>query len=251
MSTTTEEEPMNTQPATSLYETYAASTAENYERHFVPAIGEPVGRRLVDASHPAPGERILDIACGTGIATRLSAEAVGPHGSVAGLDANPGMIEVARTVSPDEIDWHVAPAEDIPLPDAQFDLVLCSMGLQFFADRDKALRETHRVLAPSGRAVWCTPGPTPPLFVAIDQALTNHVGPGASMFVHAVFALHDADEAKALMDTAGFSRCRGRNHVRAVASGTAGRLLLAVRAQHAAGRCRGRARRAKTSGTRG
>jgi ubiquinone/menaquinone biosynthesis C-methylase UbiE len=197
---------MNTKRATSPYETYAASAAENYERHFVPAIGEPVGRRLVDAAHAAPGDRILDIACGTGIATRLSVEAVGPHGSVAGLDANPGMIEVARTVSPDEIDWHVAPVEDIPLPDAQFDLALCSMGLQFFADRDKALREMHRMLAPSGRAVWCTPGPTPPLFVAIDQALTNHVGPGASMFVHAVFALHDADEAKALMDTAGFSR---------------------------------------------
>ncbi len=201
-----EEEPMTTRPITSQFEKYAASSAENYERHFVPAIGEPVARRLVEAARPAAGERVLDIACGTGIVTRLATEAVGPDGTVTGLDANPGMLEVARTVSPDGIDWHEAPAEDMPLPDATFDLVLCSMGLQFFADKSQALREMRRVLASDGRAVWCTPGPIPPLFEAIDQALTRHIGPGASMFVHAVFSLHVADEARALMETAGFDR---------------------------------------------
>ncbi len=62
------------------------------------------------------------------------------------------------------------------------------------------------MLAPAVRRFWCTPGPTPPLFVAIDKALAGHIGPGASMFVHAVFSLHDADEARALMTTAGFDR---------------------------------------------
>lgn len=195
---------MSTRPATSLYEKYAASSAENYERHFVPAIGAPVARRLVDAAGPAPGDRVLDVACGTGIASRLAVEAVGPEGIVAGLDPNPGMLEVARTVTPDGVDWYEGPAEELPLTDASFDLVLCSMGLQFFSDRQQALEEMHRVLVPGGRAVWCTPGPTPPLFQAIDQALINHVGPGASMFVHAVFSLHDATEARTLMENAGF-----------------------------------------------
>ena len=194
---------MTTQPVRSLFEKYAASAAENYERHFVPAIGEPSARRLLDGARLRPGERVLDVACGTGIATRLAAEAVGAEGRVEGLDANPGMLEVARTVTPD-IDWHVAPAEDMPLPDATFDVVLCAMGLQFFPDKVKALREMHRVLVPGGRAVVCTPGPTPTLFEAIDQALINHVGPGASMFVHAVFSLHDPDEARQLLDAAGF-----------------------------------------------
>lgn len=197
---------MPTRPATSLYEKYAASGAESYERHFVPAIGEPVARRLLAAARPAPGERVLDVACGTGVASRLAVEAVGRDGRVAGLDANPGMLEVARTVSPEGIDWHGAPAEDMPLRDESFDLVLCSMGLQFFSDRIQALRETRRVLVPGGRVVWCTPGPTPALFVAIDQALTAHIGPGASMFVHAVFSLNDADEAQTLMEAAGFDR---------------------------------------------
>ena len=197
---------MPARPATSLYDKYAATAAENYERHFVPAIGEPVARRLVEAAELAAGERVLDVACGTGVATRLAADAVGADGVVAGLDANPGMLDVARTSCPERIGWHLAPAEDLPFPDETFDVVLCSMGLQFFPDKAQALREMRRVLAPGGRVAWCTPGPTPPLFLAIDQALTAHVGPGASMFVHAVFALSDAGEARTLMETASFDR---------------------------------------------
>jgi ubiquinone/menaquinone biosynthesis C-methylase UbiE len=197
---------MTAHPAssTSLYEKYAANAAESYERYFVPAIGEPSAQRLLATARLKPGERVLDVACGTGIATRLAAEAVGPDGRVEGLDANPGMIAVARTVTPG-LAWHEASAEDMPLPDGSFDVVLCAMGLQFFPDKPKALREMHRVLAPGGRAVVCAPGPTPPLFEAIDQALTNHVGPGASMFVHAVFSLHDPAEARALFEAAGFA----------------------------------------------
>lgn len=197
---------MSTQHGTSLYEKYAASGAENYERYFVPAIGEPVARRLIAAARPASGERVLDVACGTGIASRLAVDSVGSDGTVVGLDANPGMLEVARAVAPDSIDWHEASAEKIPLAAESFDLVLCSMGLQFFSHKEQAVREMHRVLVPGGRAVWCTPGPTPPIFQAIDQALVNHVGPGASTFVHAVFSLHEPTEARTLMQGAGFDR---------------------------------------------
>lgn len=195
---------MTTRSAPSLYATYAAGAAESYQRHFVPAIGEPVARRLIEAAKPTPGDRVLDVACGTGVVSRLALQAVGTTGTVAGLDANPAMLEVARSITPRGIEWHAATAEDIPLPDESFDLVLCSMGLQFFSDKVQALREMRRVLAPGGRVVWCAPGPTPPLFVAIDQALTHRIGPGASMFVHAVFSLHDADEARRLMEAAGF-----------------------------------------------
>jgi SAM-dependent methyltransferase len=195
---------MTTPHATSLYEKYAAGAAESYEHHFVPAIGLPFARRLLASAEPAPGERVLDVACGTGIAARLAAEAVGPTGTVAGLDPTPGMLALARTVGPEGIEWHQAPAEAMPLPDAAFDLVLCSMGLQFFQDRRQGLREMHRVLAPGGRVAVCTPGPTPPLLEAIDAALTAQVGPDASCFVHAVFSLHDPAEARDLFVSAGF-----------------------------------------------
>jgi ubiquinone/menaquinone biosynthesis C-methylase UbiE len=197
---------MTTRPdtSTSLYAKYAAGAAQSYEDHFVPAIGTPFARRLLATARLSPGERVLDVACGTGLAARLAAEAVGPQGAVAGLDPTPGMLELARSVSPAGIDWYEAPAESMPLPDASFDVVLCSMGLQFFEDRVQGLREMRRVLAPDGRAVVATPGPTPPLFEAIDAALSGHVGSDASCFVHAVFSVHDPAEAQELFAAAGF-----------------------------------------------
>jgi ubiquinone/menaquinone biosynthesis C-methylase UbiE len=192
------------EPSTSLYDKYAASAAQSYEDHFVPAIGTPFARRLLASAKLSPGDRVLDVACGTGLATRLAAEAVGPQGTVAGLDPTAGMLELARSVSPAGIDWYEASAESMPLPDAAFDVVLCSMGLQFFEDKVQGLREMRRVLARGGRAVVSTPGPTPPLFEAIDAALTDHVGSGASCFVHAVFSVHDPAEARELFAAAGF-----------------------------------------------
>ena len=197
---------MTTRPdtSTSLYAKYAASAAQSYEDHFVPAVGTPFARRLLATAKLAPGERVLDVACGTGIAARLAAKAVGPQGTVAGLDLTPGMLALARSVSPAGIDWYEAPAESMPLPDTSFDVVLCSMGLQFFDDKVQGLREMRRVLTPGGRAVLSTPGPTPALFKAIDAALTEHVGPEASCFVHAVFSIHDPAEARELLANAGF-----------------------------------------------
>ena len=193
---------MTTQPWTDRTTgTQVPPGAESYEHDFVPVIGEPVARRLLQTARPAPGERVLDVACGTGVVARLAADAVGA--TVTGADPNPEMLAVARGTAPD-LHWHEAPAEDLGLPDASFDLVTCSMGLQFFADRVQGLREIHRVLVPGGRAVVCTPGPTPPLMDAIDRALTHHAGPGASMFVHAVFSLHDPDEGRELFEAAGF-----------------------------------------------
>lgn len=186
--------------------TPAERAAESYERYFVPLIGAPVAADLVDAAMPRPGERVLDVACGTGVVTRLAAERVGKEGTVAGLDPNPGMLEVAQeAASPDtSIRWHRAPAEEIPLPDESFDLVLCGMGVQFFSDKQAGLREIRRVLVPGGRLAASLPGPTPPPFTIMAEELTRHIGPEAASFVHAVFSLHDPDEIRTLTTDAGF-----------------------------------------------
>lgn len=181
----------------------ALRRAESYERHFVPVIGEPVARRLVATADARPGDRVLDVACGTGVAARLVAQVVGPD-AVAGLDPDPAMLGVAAAVGPAGITWHTAPAERMPLPDEAFDLALCSMGMQFFGDRARAMAELCRVLAPGGRVAWCTPGPTPPMMEEIEQALVRHAGAASARFVQAVFALHDPDAAHELMRTAGF-----------------------------------------------
>lgn len=189
------------------HKTYGGRPPQNYDRYFVPAIGEPVARDLIDRAALRAGERVLDVACGTGIVARLAAEQVGETGTVAGLDLNPGMLAVARSVTPPEIsiDWHEASAEAMPLPDDAFDVVLCQMGLQFMADKPAALSEMRRVLAPGGRILVSAAGPTPPPFAVMADALATHVRPEVAGFVHAVFSLDDPEELRELLDAAGFT----------------------------------------------
>jgi ubiquinone/menaquinone biosynthesis C-methylase UbiE len=185
---------------------YGGSAPENYERHFVPAIGTPLADELVEVADINPGERVIDVACGTGVVARLAAQRVGDKGAVAGLDPNPGMLAVARSVTPSgmTIEWHEASAEKMPLPAASFDAVLCQMGLQFFPDKSTALREMHRILRPGGRLVLNVPGPTPPLMAVLGEALARHIGAEAEGFVTHVFSLHDKAELQKLIESAGF-----------------------------------------------
>ena len=182
------------------------SVPENYERYFVPAIGAPLANDLVEIAALRPGERVLDVACGTGVVARLASQKVGAAGSVAGLDINPGMLAVARSTTPPgmAIDWHETSAEAMPLSDASFDVVLCQMGLQFVPDKIAALREMRRVLAPHGRLILNVPGPTPPLFLILAEALADHIGAEAAGFVNQVFSLHDAEQLENLISGAGF-----------------------------------------------
>lgn len=188
---------------------FAASPPENYERYFVPAIGEPVAAELLRAAALRPGERVLDVGCGTGIVARLAAEAVGPEGRVAGLDVEPGMLAVARSaVAGLNIEWIEASAESIPLAEESVDVVLCQMSLQFVPDRARAVDEMRRVLAPDGRLVLSVPGPTSAFFEPLSDGLGRHVDPEASAFVERVFSLHDVDELTALLEGAGFRDVR-------------------------------------------
>jgi SAM-dependent methyltransferase len=107
----------------------AGSAPENYERYLVPSIFGPWARELVDLADPRPGERILDVACGTGIVARLAAERI-KSGQVVGLDINPGMITVARSIGPN-IEWHEGNALEMSLADGSFDIVFCQACSSF------------------------------------------------------------------------------------------------------------------------
>jgi ubiquinone/menaquinone biosynthesis C-methylase UbiE len=201
------------------FESYGGTGPENYERYFVPSIGAPLAADLIETAALRPGERVLDVACGTGIVARLAAGRVGPTGIVAGLDINPGMLAVARTATPPGIviDWHQAPAHAAALPDRAFDVALCQMGLQFFPDKAAALREMHRVLAPGARIVLNVPGPAPELFTILAEALAQHIKPELAPFVQQVFSLHDTHELQALMTEAGFTQAAAEPGTKALA----------------------------------
>jgi len=180
--------------------------AINYEKYFVPAIGAPLAKDLIRHAALHSGERVLDVACGTGVVARLASEEIGADGMIVGVDVNPAMLEAARSaVPPDKpIEWCEASAENMPLPDASFDVVTCQMGLQFMPDRHGALREIRRVLAPGGRLILNVPGPTPPVMAIMEEGLGHHIGTEAAGFAHQVFSLHDTDEIQKLVEDAGF-----------------------------------------------
>lgn len=142
----------------------ARDAAELYERIVVPHILGPWAPSLVDAARLTGGERVLDLACGTGVVARIAAQRVGPAGRVTGVDLNSGMLSVAQSLPPvpgTPIEWREGSALAIPLPDASVDVVLCQQGLQFFPDKPLALREMRRVLDRGGRlalSVWSSTG---------------------------------------------------------------------------------------------
>jgi ubiquinone/menaquinone biosynthesis C-methylase UbiE len=197
---------MTTTASQQIYgKAYGGSAPENYERFFVPAIGGPLAHDLVAGAGLRPGERVLDVACGTGIVARLAAERVAPAGSVAAVDINPGMLAMARAVVPERfaIRWYETSAEAMPLPGDAFDVVFCQLGMQFVADKPAALREIRRVLAPGGRAYVSVPTPTR-FFNVMDDAFDRHGMPAAAAFVRMVFSLDDAATLERLFQDAGF-----------------------------------------------
>jgi ubiquinone/menaquinone biosynthesis C-methylase UbiE len=162
---------------------------------------------LVESARLREGERVLDVACGTGIVARLAAERVGTSGSVTGVDLTAGMLNVARAVSSDvpvHIQWYETSAEAMPLPDAAYDVAFCQLALMFIPDKAAALREIRRVLAASGRALVSVPGPTA-FFQVLHDAFERRSMKEAAGFVRAVFSLHDASEFEQLFHDAGFT----------------------------------------------
>lgn len=133
---------------------------EVYERVLVPAVLKGLAARVVDLAAPREGERVLDLACGTGIVARTVAPIVGGAGSVVGVDVLPPMLAVARSIPAPEgpsIEWRKGDATALDLPHSSFDLAICQQGLQFFPDRAAAASEVCRVLIPDGRfvaSVW-------------------------------------------------------------------------------------------------
>lgn len=155
--------------------------ADRYECNKVPALFRPLALQFLDHVPLREDERVLDLACGTGIVARIVAPRVESDGQVVGVDINPEMLGVARENTPSgaAITWRVADAGDLPFEEESFSLVLCQQGFQFFADKSRALAEMRRVLAPGGRialVVWqAVSARTQPYQWAVVEAFTRHV----------------------------------------------------------------------------
>ena len=180
-------------------------SAEAYERYLVPIYFAPGAQALNDLAAPKPGERVLDVACGTGIVARTAAQRVGPEGKVAGIDVNEGMLSVAAAAA-SGIELHQGDVADLPLPDSAFDVVFCQQAFQFFPDSWAALREMRRVLAPGGRLAIAVMRPIEytPGYVPFAAALERHAGPEAGAIMRTPFRDWQVGDLRDLVAGAGF-----------------------------------------------
>jgi SAM-dependent methyltransferase len=164
--------------------------AHAYEALFGPALFCQWAPRVADAANIQRGQRVLDVACGTGILAREIALRTGPSGAVIGIDPSSGMVAVAKQLAP-AIEWREGVAESLPFADQSFDAVVSQFGLMFFTDQRQALREMLRVLAPGGRlvvAVWDSLD-SMPAYASVVALLERTAGRQAADALRAPFVL--------------------------------------------------------------
>jgi len=184
-------------------------SAEHYERSWREQL-EPAQRLLMEMAALRPGERVLDVACGTGLVTFRAADAVGKEGEVVGTDISDAMVETCQRLAAERGAAHASfarmEAEALDLPDGGFDAVLCGLGLMYVTDFQGAIREMHRVTKPGGRAVSAVWGRRDKcgwaeIFPIVDKRVSTDVCP---MF----FQLGTGNLQAHLFEQAGFENVR-------------------------------------------
>lgn len=194
-----------TMPAFAMNQT---SFPEMYEGYLVGPLFRPWAEMIVEELRPSPGERFLDIACGTGILARVARERLGGEGYIVGIDISADMLAVARAVEP-RIDWREGPAAALPLREKeQFDVVTCQQGLQFFPDKPAAASQMRLALAEGGRLAVATwrPDDEIPFLRGLRRIAERHLGP----IVDQRHSFGDSEALEKLLSDAGFRDIRTR-----------------------------------------
>ena len=182
----------------------AVEAAWAYENLHVQALFRQWAQPVLDAARVTEGNRVLDVACGTGVLAREAVERVGSTGSVSGLDLGPGMLAVAEEIE-STVTWIEGDAGRLPFDDDEFDAVASQFGLMFFPDRMQAIREMLRCTKPGGRvvvAVWETLERSAAYPISVE-ILNRRAGAAAADALRAPFVLGDTDELQSLFTGAG------------------------------------------------
>jgi ubiquinone/menaquinone biosynthesis C-methylase UbiE len=194
------------------------SGPDSYERYQVPSVFGPLARLFLQRIPLRPGQRVLDVACGTGVIVLHAAPILGSAGHLVGVDLNSNMLDVAREHAPTHgapVEWRQGDAASLPCSSSEFDVVICQQGLQFFPDKSGALREMHRVLKPGGLVAICVWRPVEhsPCHLAIAEALGRHVSENVAERFQVPFSFGDPAALNALMTEAGFCELEFRVEV--------------------------------------
>ena len=131
---------------------FVGSIPENYDRYLGPVLFDPYAADLVARLEVPENASVLELACGTGIVTLRLRDRLGSRAKLVATDLNEAMMGYASGKFGAEaaVEWKQVDATDLPFDDQSFDAVVCQFGLMFFPDKERALRETYRVLRPGG-----------------------------------------------------------------------------------------------------
>lgn len=136
---------------------FAGEVPAAYEAHLVPLLFAPYAADLAERVAAREPSRVLEIAAGTGVATRAMTSRLPAGVSLVATDLNQPMLDEAAVIGTSRpVEWRQADAMRLPFPDASFDLVVCQFGAMFFPDRPAAFAEARRVLEPGGAFLFST-----------------------------------------------------------------------------------------------
>ncbi len=185
--------------------TYDSTAAERYENamarvtgHFVPV--------LLQAARITPGQCVLDIATGTGLAAQAALRAVGPNGHVTAADASASMVAQAalRLGAAANAAVYLTDGQAMQFPDASFDAVICSLGLMFFPDPQRGLSEFHRVLRPGGHVAVSVLTVPERSYNGRINVVAARYKPELRAAIDRTFGLGDAERLRGMFAAAGF-----------------------------------------------
>jgi len=140
------------------------AAATDFYNHAVNTFWDRAGEKTVARLQLSAGDKVLDVCCGSGASALPAARAVGPGGSVLGIDLAEHMIEVSRVRADDagldNIEFRVGDMMDLDLPPSSFDAVVCVFGIFFVPDMTEAVRTLWKLVRPNGRLAITTWGPS-------------------------------------------------------------------------------------------
>src|SRR5438128_2838691 len=131
---------------------FQGAVPENYDRYLGPVIFQPWVEDLVSRLAGRKYKRVIEIACGTGIVTRILRDALPATTEIIATDLNPDMFEFAKRKfrNGENVIWQQADASALPFPNGSFDAAVCEFGVMFFAYKGAAVREYERGLRRCG-----------------------------------------------------------------------------------------------------